>query len=67
MFMEGYDPVIAKMNASVREMALITCEQSFQCIFDIAVTGRVDIGQATEDFQKWLLQMKRDLHDEGET
>ena len=64
--MEGYDPIIAKMNKEVRKRALVTCEQSFQCIFDIAVTGRLDVGKATKEFQEWLLGMKRDLHDEGE-
>lgn len=55
--MEGYDPIIAKMNNS---------NESFQCIFDIVVTGRLDVGIATKEFQEWLLGMKRDLHDEGE-
>lgn len=64
--MEGYDPIIAKMNNGVRKTALATCDQSFQCIFDIAVTGRLDVGIATKEFQEWLLGMKRDLHDEGE-
>lgn len=63
--MEGYDPIIAKMSNGVRKRALMTCEQSFQCIFDIAVTGRLDVGRATKQFQEWLLGMKRDLHDEG--
>lgn len=65
-FMEGYHPIITKMDHDVRKRALLTCDQSFQCVFDIAVTGRVDIGQATKEFQEWLLDVKRDLHDEGE-
>jgi len=64
-FMESYDPIIAKMNNGERKRALMTCEQSFQCIFDIAVTGRLDVGKATKEFQEWLLGVKRDLHDEG--
>ena len=64
--MEGYDPILAKMNSGLRKRALTTCERSFQCIFDIAVTRRVDIGQDTKDFQQWFLQMSRDLHDEGQ-
>ena len=64
--MERYDPMIAKVHEGVRKRALKTCEQSFQCIFDIAVTGRIDVGNATKEFQEWLLGMKRDLHDEGE-
>lgn len=64
--MEGYDPIIAKINNGVRKRALATCDQSFQCIFDFAVTGRLDVGKATKEFQEWLLGMKRDLHDEGE-
>ena len=66
-FMEGYDPVIAKMEEGARKTALMTCEQSFQCIFDIAVTGRSDVGKATKEFQEWLLGMKRILHGKGET
>ena len=65
MFMEAYDPILAKMDSGVRKRALRACEHSFQCIFDIAVTGREDIGEDTNDFQKWLLKMKRNLHDEG--
>lgn len=65
-FMEAYDPILAKMNTDARKRALQTCEHSFQCIFDIAVTGRVDIGEDTNDFQKWLLKMTRNLHDEGQ-
>ncbi|KAL9985293.1 hypothetical protein ACROYT_G007678 [Oculina patagonica] len=64
-FMEGYDPIIAKMDKEARKRALMTCEHSFQCIFDIAVTGRLDVGKATKDFQEWLLGIKRNLHDEG--
>ena len=63
--MEGFDPIIAKLKDGIRKRALVTCEQSFQCVFDIAVTGREDIGQATKEFQEWLHNMKRDLHDEG--
>lgn len=66
-FMEGYDPVIAKMEEGARKTALMTCEQSFQCIFDIAVSGRSDVGKATKEFQEWLLGMKRNLHGKGET
>lgn len=65
--MEGYDPIITKMDKGARKKALMTCEQSFQCIFDIAVTGRLDVGKATKEFQEWLLGIKRNLHDEGET
>ncbi|KAJ7394079.1 hypothetical protein OS493_003754 [Desmophyllum pertusum] len=64
-FMEGYDPIIAKMSSDARKRALVTCEQSFQCIFDIAVTGRLDVGKATKEFQEWLMGIKRNLHDEG--
>lgn len=64
-FMEAYNPVLSKMKAGLRKRALRICEQSFQCVFDIAVTGRVDIGKDTMEFQKWLLEMKRNLQDEG--
>ncbi|XP_074615471.1 protein mesh-like [Acropora palmata] len=64
-FMEAYNPVLNKMKAGLRKRALKICEQSFQCVFDIAVTGRVDIGKDTMEFQKWLLKMKRNLQDEG--
>ena len=63
--MEGYNPIITKMNKGVRKRALMTCEQSFQCIFDIAVTGRIDVGRATKEFHEWLTGMKRSFHDEG--
>ncbi|XP_015778648.1 PREDICTED: E-selectin-like isoform X2 [Acropora digitifera] len=63
--MEAYNPVLSKMKAGLRKRALRICEQSFQCVFDIAVTGRVDIGKDTMEFQKWLLEMKRNLQDEG--
>ena len=42
IFMEAYNPVLKKMKAGLRKRALRICEQSFQCVFDIAVTGRVD-------------------------
>ena len=64
-FMEAYDPVLNKMEAGLRKRALRICEQSFQCVFDIAVTGRVDIGKDTMEFQKWLLEMKRNLQGAG--
>ena len=64
--MEGYDPIISKMNNGVKKRALMTCEHSVQCIFDIAVTGRLGVGKATKEFQEWLTGMKRELHDEGE-
>ncbi|PFX16980.1 Sushi domain-containing protein 2 [Stylophora pistillata] len=64
-FMEGYDPITSKMNSGMKKRALNTCEHSFQCIFDIAITGRFGIGQATKEFQEWLTGMTRDLHDEG--
>ncbi|XP_015779954.1 PREDICTED: membrane cofactor protein-like [Acropora digitifera] len=63
--MEAYNPVLSKMKADLRKRALRICEQSFQCVFDIAVTGRVDIGKDTMEFQKWLVEMKRNLQDEG--
>ena len=65
IFMEAYNPVLEKMKAGLRKRALRICEQSFQCVFDIAITGRVDIGKDTMEFQKWLLEMKRNLQDEG--
>ena len=66
-FMEGYYPITSKMKSGMKKRALKTCDHSFQCIFDIAITGRFGIGQATKEFQEWLMGMKRDLHDEGET
>ena len=65
-FMEAYNPVLDKMKDGLRKRALTICERSLQCIFDTAVTGRMDIGKDTMEFQKWLLEMKRNLHDEGE-
>lgn len=64
-FMEGYHPITSKMKSGMKKRALKTCDHSFQCIFDIAITGRFGIGQATREFQEWLMGMKRDLHDEG--
>ncbi|XP_068710936.1 protein mesh-like [Montipora foliosa] len=64
-FMEAYHPVLNKMKDGLRKRALTICERSLQCVFDIAVTGRMDIGKDTMEFQKWLVEMKRNLHDEG--
>ena len=64
-FMDNYNLILAEMNETLLKRAHETCDQSPQCMFDIGLTGRLDIGKATKEFQEWLFGTRTSPRYEG--